>query len=299
MTTGTEQQSEWDIKRLLAWTAGHFTKAGIEQGRLAAEMLLGHVLKCQRIELYTRFDYCPAPEEMTMFRELVKRGAAQEPVGYLTGTAWFYSLELLVSPAVLIPRPETEVLVSEAIDHLRGLNRKESVGVLDLCCGSGCVVIAVAKNAGNGTFIASDLSGEALEIARENIQRHGLAEKVRLIESDLFAGIDRAKCGAFDLIVSNPPYISEVEFAKLDANVRDYEPKTALFGGTDGLDYYRQIVGQAGDYLTDGGKLMVEIGYDQGDDVMALFEGAGSFGDVRAVKDRLGHRRVIIGEKRK
>ncbi len=297
MATGTDQTTKWDIKRLLDWTTGHFAKSGVDQGRLAAEMLLGHVLKCQRIELYTRFDYCPDPDEMTMFRDLVKRGAAHEPIGYLTNSAWFYSLELSVSSAVLIPRAETEVLVSEAIDYLRTLNGRESVGVLDLCCGSGCVAIAIAKNTEAGNFIASDLSGEALEVAGENVKRHELDDKIQLVQSDLFEGIDIGECGAFDLIVSNPPYISDVEFAKLDANVKDYEPRGALYGGADGLDYYRQIVEKADGYLTAGGKLMVEIGYDQGDDVAGLFEGAGYLQDVLVVKDSLGHPRIVVGRK--
>lgn len=298
MASDTEQKSEWSSKRLLEWTSGHFAKAGVEQGRLCAEILLGHVLGCSRIDLYVNFNYCPNPDQLSQFRELVRRCARHEPTGYLTGKAYFYSLELAVSPAVLIPRPETETLVSEAIDFLRKQYHRPTVDVLDLGTGSGCIAIAIAANVIEADVIATDRSREALEVARENIETHDLKGRITLIESDLFDGMSQSQKQIFDLVVSNPPYISAEQFDKLDANVCDYEPREALLAGVTGLEYHQRIVEGAEGFLADSGALMVEVAYDQAEQVVELFEKSGYLDNITIVKDHLGHHRVVRANKK-
>ncbi len=298
MEQNNTQNTEWTTKRLLEWTTDYFTKGGGDQPRLSAEILLSHILQCPRITLYTNFDYCPTPEELKQFRELVKRGYEHEPVSYLTGKAYFYSLELHVEPGVLIPRPETEILVTQAIEYLRTQTIRKTVDVLDLGTGSGCIAIALAVNTEEADITAVDISPEALEVTRKNIDTFKLTERIHLLQSDLFANMDQAEKGVFDLIVSNPPYISEPEFAKLEPVVRDYEPQQALLAGPDGLDYYRRIIAEADDYLAGDGMLMVEIAWNQADPVTALFESAGYLSDIALFRDQQNHPRVITARKK-
>jgi len=298
MNAQTKQQSKWTIKRLLEWTTQHFTQAQVSQPRLSAEILLAYVLGCERIDLYVKFDNCPDAEQLTRFRELVKRAAQHEPCQYLTGKAHFYSLELEVTPAVLIPRPETELLVTGAIDFCRRETHRPTIDVLDLCTGSACVAIAIAANVIETDIIATDRSKEALDIAGKNIAKHDLQERIALYESDLFDKLNQAPKSIFDLLVSNPPYVSNAEFEQLAPMIRNYEPKHALLAGDDGLDVIRQILDQAEPYLADEGALMLEIGYNQAQDTLALFEKCGYLKDITAVKDNLGHQRIVKARKK-
>jgi len=297
MTMNTQSKTEWTNKRLLEWTADYLGKAEVEQARLCAELLLAHVLNWQRIRLYTDFDYQPSAEQLAEFRGLVKRCVQHEPVAYLTGHAHFYSMDLEVNASVLIPRPETEVLVTHALDYLRQQTSRPTAYVLDLCTGSGCIAIALAANVVEADILAIDSSGEALEVARRNVEKYDLQGRVHLLEGDLFATMEQAPCAVFDLIVSNPPYIAAAEFDKLESNVRNYEPRGALLAGADGLDYYRRIAGEAGEYLADGGVLMVEVGYNQAREVAGLLEQTGTFKDITVYKDHLGHGRVVKAAK--
>lgn len=294
MTSETQQQSEWTCKRLLDWTNDYLTQAEVDSPRLSAEMLLAHVLGCQRIDLYVRFDHCPNDVQRNTFKQLVRRCYDHEPVSYLTGKASFYNLELNVSPAVLIPRPETELLVVAGLDYLKRC-ASERPEVLDLCCGSGCIALALASNTKNISVLASDISQEALDITQTNITVHDLGDKVKLLQSDLFAQVPSLP--GFDLIVSNPPYISQAEFARLDAVVRDYEPQAALLAGADGLDYLRPIINQAKEYLKPGGALMLEFAYHQGKEVVALLRECGYLTDVCLQKDHQGHDRLVTAQK--
>lgn len=297
MTAETQSGTSWTTKRLLEWTSQYLTEAGVDQTRLCAEVLLAHILECTRIELYIRFDYCPDQEQLGRFRELVKRAANHEPVQYLTGKAHFYSLELIVSPAVLIPRAETELLVSQAVDFCRTLMLRPTVDVLDLCTGSGCVAVALAANVIETDIIAMDRSSDALEIARQNLQTHDFQNRVTLSQGDLFAGLAQADKTVFDLIVANPPYIAADEFEKLESGVRNYEPADALRAGDDGLDIIRRIVAGAETHLADESALMLEIAYNQAEAVVELCEQAGYLKDVTTVRDSLGHRRVVTARK--
>jgi len=297
MTATAEQKEQWTVKRLLEWTTAHFGKAGVEQARLCAELLLSHVLEWQRIDLYVRFDFCPQGDALARFRELVKRAAGHEPVAYLTGKAYFYSLELAVTEAVLIPRPETELLATEAIDFCRGQTLRPTVAVLDLCTGSGCVAIALAQQVVEAEVTAVDICAEALAVAGQNVEAYELGSRISLVESDLFEGLDGAGKGVFDLIVSNPPYIAPAVYEELPVHIREYEPQQALLAEDNGLAVIGRIIEQAERYLADEGGLMLEVAYDQAEQVIALARESGYLKEVKAVRDQLGHQRVVVARK--
>ncbi len=260
----------WTVGRLLTWTHEHFTRCNVDEPRLAAEILLAHAMACERIRLYTRFDESPAEKELAVFRDSVRKAAKHAPIAYLVGHKEFYSLDFDVAPGVLIPRPETETLAEQAIAFGRG--REAEICFLDLGTGSGCVAITVLKHLPKSSCVATDRSSAALEIARANAEKHGMADRVRFVEADMLAlPADCLPDGGFDLIVSNPPYIPEAEWATLDANVRDFEPKDALTPGEDGLDFYRAITAGAPGMLAEDGCVLVEIGAGQGEAVVGVF----------------------------
>jgi release factor glutamine methyltransferase len=284
--------AEWTIQKLLNWITEHLTEKGIDSPRLSAELLLSHVLGLKRIELYTQFDKAVGKEDLDRLRGLVKRAAEHEPVAYLVGRTEFYSLELNVAPECMIPRPETELLTERAIEFLRG--RKGTQFVCDLCTGCGCIAVAIAKNHTDCRIIATDICGSALGIGAQNIEKHGLQERVTLLCGDLFEPIvPQLDVSKFDLIVCNPPYVSEPEFEKLEKNVRDYEPRLALYAGQDGLDVYRRICEKVGDFMKPDAALMLEIGYAQGRDVNELLEATGVFAEIRVEKDFHNNDRVV------
>lgn len=298
MASQTQHKSDWTVIKLLTWTTEYLANADVDQARLCAEILLGHVLQCHRIDLYVQFEHRPTPPQLTQFRQLLQRCAQHEPTAYLTGTAHFYSLELKVSPAVLIPRPETELLVTQAVDFLRHQTNRPHLQTLDMCTGSGCVAIAIAANVIETEIIALDRSAAALEIAQANIDQHDLQSRVTLLQSDLFENIHQAPADIFDLVVANPPYISTAEFETLDPMVSQYEPQEALLAGPDGLAVHRRLLDQAEDHLADAGALMVEVAYNQAQQVIALFQQSGYLTDISAVKDNLGHQRVVKARKK-
>lgn len=282
----------WTIKKLLDWMSGHFAEKKIDSPRLTAELLLSYVLNMQRIELYMNFDKEVAKPNLDKLRDLVKRCLNHEPVQYLTERTEFYSISLKVSPACLIPRPETELLVERAIEFLR--TRSGPQYVCDLCTGSGCIAVAIAKNYPDAKIIATDICDNALKIAAENIAKYNLAEKIRILNGDLFEPIiAELDVKEFDLITCNPPYISHSEMEKLEPKVKNHEPHLALNGGPDGLDIYRRIADQAGTYLKKGGLLLLEIGYLQGSAVKKLLEETKIFGDIKVEKDLSNNDRIV------
>ena len=286
----------WTIQRLLNWMTEYFTRKGIDSPRLSAELLLCRVLELERIQLYTLFDRVVQKPQLDALHALVKRAAGHEPVAYLVGRCEFYSLPLAITPDCLIPRPETELLVEQAIDFLR--RRSGPQAVLDVCTGSGCIAAAIAKNVPDATVAAADICEAALSVAAKNIETHGLTERVRLLCGDLFDPVIKGlDAPAFDLIVSNPPYVSQAEYDKLDKNVKDYEPKHALLAGADGLDVYRRMTAQVGDFLKPDGALMLEIGYLQGKAVRALLEQTDLFSDIRIEKDLAGCERIAVARR--
>lgn len=290
----TQKSTEpWSIKRLLSWTTDYFLEKQVDSARLCAELLLSHVLGLERIQLYVNFDKTVAPGHLDTLRPLVKRAGAHEPLAYLIGRTEFYSLPLIIEPGVLIPRPETELLVEKAIDFLR--EHPGSRKVLDLCTGSGCIAVAIARNHADARVTAADKSSIALDTARQNIAMHSLNDRVGLLEGDLFGPIPAGE--RFDLIVSNPPYVSEQEYEALEPNVKDYEPREALLAGTDGLDFYRRIIADIGNFLTNDGTLMLETGYRQAQEVKKLLDNTELFQHIRTYKDMSGHERVVTARR--
>jgi release factor glutamine methyltransferase len=286
----------WTIQKLLTWITDYLTQKKVDSPRLSAELLLSDVLAMKRIELYMHFDKAVEQEKLDTLRGLVKRAGESEPIGYLVGRTEFYSLELAVCPDCLIPRPETELLVERAIEFLRA--RTGNQHVLDLCTGCGCIAIAIAKNFSDVKIIATDISDGALATAAKNVQKHKLEDKITLLSGDLFEPIIRQiDIAPFDLIISNPPYVSELEFEKLEKNVKDYEPRIALHGGADGLDVYRRIVNEVDKFLKPNSALMLEIGYAQGPVVRELLEQKGLFVSVAIEKDLSNNNRIAIAKK--
>jgi len=287
----------WTIQKLLNWVTEYLTAKGIESPRLSAELLLSQVLGLKRIELYTQFNKQVPQQQLDLLHDLVKRAGLHEPVAYLIGRSEFYSLELEITADCLIPRPETELLVQRAIEFLR--TRSGIQYVCDLCTGSGCIAVAIAKNFPDASVTATDISSEALEVAARNVEKHRLTEQVRLLCGDLFEPIiQQLDVSQFDLIVCNPPYVSTAEYEKLDKNVKDYEPKIALFAGTDGMDIYRRIIEKVDEFLKPGAALMLEIGYAQGPAVRELLEQTGAFAEINIEKDFHDNDRIVIARKK-
>lgn len=277
----------WNVKRLLSWTEDFLRKKGIDSARLESQILLAHVLGCKKIDLYVRHDEEPAESIRARFREIIKKRADGMPNAYLVGMREFFSLEFKVTPEVLIPRPDTELLVVEAAKYLKPLGTPT---VLDIGAGSGCIGISLAKQHRGAKISAVDISPGALEVARENAERHQVSERMRFLEGSVFGPVAGQM---FDLIASNPPYISHAELRSLDKSVIDFEPRNALDGGEDGLDFYREIVDQAPAYLKPGGMLILEIGFQQDQAVRDLIAAKPEFESAKSFKDFGGNPRVV------
>jgi release factor glutamine methyltransferase len=275
----------WTVRRLLEWTEEFLRKKGVEAPRLEAQILLAHALGCKKIDLYVRHEEEPPESKRAAFRDMIKKRAEGMPVAYLVGYRDFYSLDFAVTPAVLIPRPETETLVMEALRVVKPLDAPR---VLDVGTGSGCIAVTIARQHKTARVTATDLSADALAVAGTNAQRHGVTDRVTFVQGDLFVPVSPE---AFDLVVSNPPYIAREEFASLEPGVRDFEPRLALDGGIDGLDYYRRIANEVPRVLRPGGTVLVEIGATQEPAVRDLF--AAQLEPGPTFKDRAGRPRVV------
>ncbi len=288
--------AHWTIQKLLNWVTEYFTDKGIESPRLSAELLLSYVLAVKRIELYTQFDKPVAKPQLDKLHELVKRAGEGEPIAYIVGKTEFYSLAFNVTGDCMIPRPETELLTARAIEFLRTRTGRQFV--CDLCTGCGCIAVAIARNYPEAELIATDISDTALEVAAQNIEKYQLNERIKLLCGDLFEPVvPQLDIAKFDLIVCNPPYVSSAEFEALDKNVKDYEPKLALFAGADGLDVYRRIAERIDDFLKPAAALMLEVGYSQGQAVRELLEQIGCFAEITVEKDFHDNDRVVTAIK--
>jgi release factor glutamine methyltransferase len=287
---------EWTIGRLLQWTADYLKQHGSESPRLEAEVLLAYARKCQRIELYTSFAD-PADDELrSRFRELVRRRAEGMPVAYLVGHREFFSLDFRVTSDVLIPRPETEFLVLTALDRIKERTGEAPVVVADVGTGSGIVAITVARQTPRAKVAALDISPAALAVARDNAQRLGVAERVELIESDLFAALPAGR--SFDVVVSNPPYVSTAEMARLPREVRAYEPALALAAGDSGTSVIERLIPQAAERLTRGGSILLEISPMLQQQVESLLAADERLELGATVKDLAGLPRVVQARRR-
>lgn len=280
---GTES---WTVRRMAKWMADDFTGRGIESARLDAELLVAHALGCKRIDLYLDLDRPMSRDELSRVRALVQRRRAHEPVAYLIGQREFWGLRIEVSSAVLVPRPETELLVE------RGLLALPEVGgrALDLCTGSGAVALALATERAEARVDATDASPEALAVARGNVAQHGLAERIALHEGDLFDALPEPR--RYDLITANPPYVTQGEWGDLPPDVRDHEPQLALVAGPEGTEVLTRIVDAARDWLTETGVLLLEVGETQAPDVETRCRDAG-FASVASHEDLRGVARVV------
>ncbi len=287
-------EGTWTVRRILEWTTAFFGRKQVDSPRLSAELLLAHVLAAPRIQLYTQYDRLLTENELTSYRALVTRAAEQEPIAYLTGRAHFFNLEFEVNRDVLIPRPDTETLVENVLQLTRHQAGLEAPRVLDLCTGSGCIAIAIAQHRKTATVVATDLSEAAVNVARANVARLGLGERVIVEQGDLFEPLSKlVDPRPFDLIVSNPPYIPTGQIESLDRSVRDYEPLAALDGGLDGLALHRRILTEAPSRLNPRGLVFLEIAFDQGELSMQVAQTFDAFDDARLLKDYGGRDRVL------
>lgn len=281
-------EETWTVGRLLSWTTDFLRKRGSESPRLDAEVMLASVLAWERVQLYTHYEDAVGEADRGRYRDLVRRRADGAPVAHLVGRKEFYSLRFDVSPAVLIPRPETEFVVIEAVEALKTL---EAPRLVDVGTGSGCLAVACAHQLPKARVAAIDISPEALNVARGNAERHKLTDRIEFLEGDLLAPL--ADAPPFDAIVSNPPYIPSADVATLEPGVRDHEPALALDGGPDGLDVVRRLIRQAAPLLKPGGHLILEIGTAQEAPVRDLITEAGAWDLRPTIRDLQAHPRVI------
>ncbi|MDO4443276.1 MAG: HemK/PrmC family methyltransferase [Slackia sp.] len=325
----------WTIKAALDWTVGYLERKDDENPRLSAEWLLAEATSMRRVDLYVNFDRPLSTDERAVFRNYVARRAAGEPLQYITGEVAFRHIAVKVRPGVLIPRPETEVLVSEALGMLPARPRRcatdslsyeeqaalasarnagDSDGaaasvpatceqeegrvlVADICTGSGCIACSIAHEYPCAQVIATDISPEAVSLARENVSALGLAERVDVMECDLAGDLVVCKPSAFDLLVSNPPYIPDSVMDELPEEVSAHEPRLALAGGADGLDVFRRLLDQARILLKPGAAFAFELHEECLDAARDLACAAG-YADVRVVDDLAGRPRILTGRRR-
>ncbi|HYD01649.1 MAG TPA: peptide chain release factor N(5)-glutamine methyltransferase [Phycisphaerales bacterium] len=299
------QENAWTTRRLLGWVSDAFAKRGLDSPKLSAEVLLSHVLKTERLKLYLDPEREASKAELDALRGLVGRALKDEPVQYLTEEAWFFGLPLSVDKRVLVPRPCTEVIVETVLQRARpamdiggaaGRASGEGLRILDLCTGSGCIAVALAKNLPVASVVATDVSSEALAVAAANASRHGVTIDFR--QGDLFGPLGPDERGTFDFIVSNPPYIPDDEWPDVPANVKNHEPELALRGGGDGLLLVTPIVRQAPDWLKPEGVLMVETAASTAAAALRLAEEVDRYADGQVVKDLEGLDRFLLATAR-
>ena len=277
----------WTIRALLTWTESYFSSHTIDSPRLTAEILLAHSLDIKRLDLYLQHDRPLEKGELTDFKALIKRRINREPVAYITGSRGFWDSDFSVTPGVLIPRPETEILVERGLEFLNAA--KAPCRVLELGVGSGAVIVSLAKALPEHSYFAGDISADALSVARKNA-RDLAGDRISFFRGHWFSCL--APALKFDLILSNPPYVRSADIPGLQAEVAGFEPGLALDGGSDGLDCYRQIIAAAPAHLNPGGELILEAGCDQAQEIQEIAKGVGRYQGVEIIKDLSGLDRV-------
>ena len=281
------------IRDILNEAARHFAMAGIPSPRLDAEVLLSFCLGCDRLEFFKN-PLMPVDEKtLASFQKLVARRLKWEPVAYITGRKDFWSFVLEVNKFVLIPRPDTEVLVEEALNACKQIDSAE-IKILDIGTGSGAIALAMVKEMRQAKVVATDISAAALAIAEKNARNLGLDSQIIFRQGNLFEPVD----DFFDIIVSNPPYIADAEYDKLPVGVKDYEPPEALLAGVQGTDFYRKIINEAPGYLKNNGCLLLEIGATQSASVVNIAEASGEYCDISIRNDYAGLPRVITARRK-
>lgn len=299
----------WTTRTLLSWMTEAFTKATLDSPRLMAEMLLSHALGVGRLDLYTGADRPASEEERTRLRALVARALRHEPVQYLTGEAWFFSLAFKADRRALIPRPSTETIVETVLQDARrrfpvttdapnpAAAGAPALRIADVCTGSGVIAISLLKNLPNARCVATDISPDALALARENAARHGVSDRVDFREGDLLAPLGRPGEPGFDYICSNPPYIPDEEWPAVAPNVKGHEPEIALRGGAGGLRLVAPLLERAPALLNPGGVLLIEIAMSSADAALALARANELLADARILDDADGLPRVVVARR--
>ncbi|MFH1008169.1 MAG: peptide chain release factor N(5)-glutamine methyltransferase [Candidatus Latescibacterota bacterium] len=286
------EDNTWTVLRILNWTTDYLDKKGIEHGRLNAERMLGHALGMSRLDLYLKFDRPLCPNERSVFKSLLSKRTNGLPLQYVLGETEFFSLPFSLRPPVLIPRPETEILVQTALDRLRC--REGALTVADIGTGSGNIAIALTVHLESLMAIATDCSAEAIALAGENALRNGVSDRITFLRGDLLNPLSALNLPhGLDAILSNPPYVRTAQCDTLPPEIRDHESRTALDGGPDGLHFYRRLAEGAGRYLAPDGFLLVEVGDGQAGTVQDLFREEGPFRTSETIEDLNGIERVI------
>lgn len=285
----------WTIRDLMKFSIDYLQRHGFDEARLTVELLLSHALRCQRIELYTRFDQPLSKDELKDFRSLFERRLQHEPVQYIVGSAGFMGMQFQVDPRSLIPRPETETLVEQIMLVCGRRPEGTSVTILEVGAGSGNIAVSVAKLLRNSHVTSIDVDREALEVAKGNVSMHGVTERVVLRELSVFDSIVEAFSEKFDLLVSNPPYVSAQEWEQLAPEIRSHEPRTAVCDAGDGLAFYRRMAEIGRALLREKGWVLVEVGHEQSETVVGIFRKAG-FENLSVAKDLQGIPRIVSGQ---
>ncbi len=280
---------------MLQWGASHLAEKGFDESRLIIELLLAHVLKLKRIQLYTNFDRPLSAEELASFKALLQRRLHHEPLQYIIGSTEFMGYEFLVDRRVLIPRPETELLVEQAVQYVAENFSHQPIRIIDIGTGSGCIAVSLAKMIENVSVVAFDKSAEAVEVARMNAKTNEVEQKVEFTVRDVFTVSSEDFFSKFHLIVSNPPYISTSEFESLQPEIQDYEPSFATTDGGDGLSFYRRIADLGKSLIEPNGAVIVEYAYDQSTAVRGIFLQSG-WDNIRLLNDYSGNPRCLIAE---
>ncbi len=285
---GEDSRETMRVLDLITAASTHLAEKGVENARLEVELLLGHLLGLDRVNLYMAFDRPVTEEERDAFRALYRRRLAREPLQYIIGSTGFREVELKTDSRALIPRPETELLVGTALDFLA---KRESPLFADLGTGSGAIAISLLYENTEASAIAVDISDDALLLAHENARAMGFEDRIGFVRGDMLSALEGH--GPFDAVLSNPPYVRTGDIAGLDPEVRDFEPGNALDGGRDGLDFLREIAVKAHEYLKNGGLVLLECEGGQADDTAAVFQQTGHYIEIEVICDLAGKKRLV------
>ncbi len=287
----------WTVIKAIYWSEAYLKRFNIPNAKIDAEYLLSHILKCKRQELYLSSERQLTNEEINIFKGFIQRRSKREPLQYIICEEEFRGLVFKVTRDVLIPRPETELLVEEAvkiIERQRAEGKRQKVNVIDLCTGSGCIAVSIAKEIPDSKVYATDISEKALAVAKENAKGHGVEDRITFLQGSFLEPLKNLGLeGKIDIMLSNPPYVSKKNMEKLQPEIKEYEPPLALYGGKDGLDSYRTIIPQSLPYVKKEGYLILEIGYGQAEGVKEPFAKHPSYGEIEIIKDLSGIERVV------
>lgn len=291
------RENHWTIFKALRWGIDHLKTSGVDNPRLDAEVLLADCLHKDRVKLYLLYDKILDGEEGERYKQYIERRVKREPVAYIIGYKEFRSLDFRITPDVIIPRPETEILVEETLKECAEIRNKNSLNILELGTGSGIIAVSLAKEIKHLSIIATDISLEALKLARENAQLHKEDKNVYFFVCRFLQAI-KIKGNHFDFIISNPPYLSNYDWENTQPDIKEYEPPDSFLGGRDGLDFYRIIVPEVSHLLSYDGWLLLEVGMGQADEVSGMIKKTSAFSKIDLVKDLSGIPRVVKARKR-